>query len=454
MTTANSSSGNLDPAAGEAADTAADLAALLDVEVEAAETGRIPGQPEAAPAARSADGAPSAEAPVPEETIDVPPLAAAAIPSAVVAVEVAPEPIAPAPPPSQPVITLPPPPPAAAAPAASQAITPEEPARLTVPPEAERSLPTTKRFGAIILETEPAASAAAYIEGEDGSMQAAGASVRVLPPGPGTEVEPSPLPVVIDRTPDQKAIVIERLDQVLDQGWQKALHQQIDELYRQVATEFSSPPDKAERALTMLRESRQLLIDSPEEYVTAEFRTAQVRVMLDRMRESRKQSTYYGPRILGYQAGWLLVLLLGLIFAGPLTTLIAGSDRVTGPALLNVYPIINTMIWGGIGGIVGALYTLWWHISREQDFDRNYLMWYMVQPLMGLVLGGIIFLIMAGGFLIINVNLTDETASTGARLLPYLAAVLAGFRQNFIYEQFDRLIALFTPAEKRESGNE
>jgi hypothetical protein len=202
----------------------------------------------------------------------------------------------------------------------------------------------------------------------------------------------------------------------------------------------------------MLREARQLLIDSPEEYVTAEFRTMQVRVILDRMRESRKQSQYYGSRILGYQSVWLLALLLALIFAGPLAGLITGSGRVTGPAQENIYPIINTMIWGGIGGIVGALYTLWWHVSREQDFDRHYLMWYMVQPLMGLVLGGIIFLIMAGGFLILQVNLTSENASTGARLLPYLAAVLAGFRQNFIYEQFDRLIALFTPAEKRESG--
>ncbi len=447
MTTANSSSNTGDPVAtpGDAANVAADLAALLDIEVAAAETGRSPGQPEpATTSGRSAAEPVTREVGVPEETIDVPPLAEAAIPAAAVAVEVLPEPAPATSSAGQPVIPLPPPPPAAA---------PAEPASLTVPPEAERSLPTTKRFGAIILETEPTAADAAYVQGEDGSMRAADASIRVLPPGPGTEVEPTPLPVAVDRTPDQKAIVIERLNQVLDQGWQKALHQQIDELYRQVATEFSSPPDKAERALTMLRESRQLLIDSPEEYVTAEFRTAQVRVMLDRMRESRKQSTYYGPRILGYQAGWLLVLLLGLIFAGPLTTLITGSDRVTGPALLNVYPIINTMIWGGIGGIVGALYTLWWHISREQDFDRNYLMWYMVQPLMGLVLGGIIFLIMAGGFLIINVNLTDDTASTGARLLPYLAAVLAGFRQNFIYEQFDRLIALFTPAEKRESGN-
>ncbi len=425
MTTANSSSAS-DPAAaaGSTANISADLAELLDAEVEVAETGQALGHPP--PGARSAAG----QAHAPEEAIDVPPSAEAAIPVATVTGAAAPEP----------ETTFPPPPPAAAAAPAA------EPAGLTVPPEAERSLPTTRRFGAIILETESATAGAAYVEAADGGLRSARAAVEeAAPPGPGAEVEPAPLPVVIDRTPDQRAIIIERLDQVLDQGWQKALHQQIDELYRQVATEFNSPPDKAERALTMLRESRQLLIESPEEYVTAEFRTAQVRVMLDRMRESRKQSTYYGPRILGYQAGWLLLLLLGLIFAGPLTTLIIGPGRVTGPALLNVYPIINTMIWGGIGGIVGALYTLWWHISREQDFDRNYLMWYMVQPLMGLVLGGIVFLIMAG--------LTDATASTGARLLPYLAAVLAGFRQNFIYEQFDRLIALFSPLERRDSGD-
>jgi hypothetical protein len=261
------------------------------------------------------------------------------------------------------------------------------------------------------------------------------------------------LPAPIQRTDDQKAIIISRLDQVLPGNWQKALHQQIDDLYKQVATEFSSPPEKAERALTMLREARELLLDSPEEYVSAEFRTMQVRTILERMRESRAQSQGYGPRILAYEGGWLLLLLLGLIFAGPLTQLITRGGEVTGPALLNVYPIINTMLWGGIGGIVGALYTLWWHISQEQDFDRNYLMWYLVQPLMGLVLGGIIFLIMAGGFLIVQVNLADDKASTGARLLPYLAAVLAGFRQNFVYQQFDRLMGLFTPSQNSAGGS-
>lgn len=278
---------------------------------------------------------------------------------------------------------------------------------------------------------------------------------KPVAPGVGGTEEPiTPLPVQPDRTNDEKAIVISRLDQVLPNGWQKALHQQIDTLYKQVATEYSSPPAKAERALTMLREARTLLIESPEEYVNAEYRMMQVRAMLDRVKESRSQSTHYGPRILGYQAAWLVVLLLGLVFAAPLTQWITRIGNVSGAALLNLYPVINTMMWGGIGGVVGALYTLWWHISQEQDFDRHYLMWYLVQPLMGVVLGGIIFLVLAGGFLILNVSLSDAQASEGARLLPYLAAVLAGFRQNFVYDQLERLISLFTPATRKENDGQ
>lgn len=278
------------------------------------------------------------------------------------------------------------------------------------------------------------------------------AAAKPVAPGVMPDDTEDALPVRPDRTGDEKAIVISRLDEVLPTGWQKALHQQIDTLYKQVATEYSSPPANAARALTMLRDARSLLIESPEEYVNAEYRMMQVRAMIDRMKESRTQSVHYGPRILGYEAAWLVLLLLGLVFAAPLTSWITRLGNVSGSPLLNLYPIINTMMWGGIGGVVGALYTLWWHISQEQDFDRQYLMWYMVQPLMGVVLGGIIFLVLAGGFLILNVSLSDTQTSEGARLLPYLAAVLAGFRQNFVYDQLERLISLFTPSNRTNNG--
>jgi hypothetical protein len=408
----------------------ADLAALLDNEVMAAETGSNLGEAAPSTAAVPEDLAPSARGDEPLVGVDLPPVAAEAQPVLVVEPES--------------ILATPMPPiPAAPLPIAG--------------PEPERHLPTTQRFGAIIMDTSIEPMPVGPVAPSDALVPIRAETKSILPPDSGEEPAPPAPPAPPERTEDQKTIIVQRMDAMFDQGWQKALHQQIDDLYKQVATEFSSPPEKAERALSLLREARQVLLETPEEYVAAEYRTMQVRAMLDRVRESRKQSGYYGPRILAYETVWLVFLLAGLILAAPLArwlTLIAQTGVANEAALLNIYPILNTMIWGGIGGVVGALYSLWWHISDQQDFDRHYLTWYLVQPLLGLVLGGIVFLLMAGGFLLLQVNLQDPNAATAARLLPYLAAVLAGFRQNFVYEQFNRLMALFTPAPRSGNGGE
>jgi hypothetical protein len=447
MTTAKNSSADPGPARGRGLDALfegtvspeatnqsvdADLAALLDNEIMAAETGSsldVAGGPPSV-AAVTEDVAPSALDDEPLVGVDLPPVAAEAQP--ILAAE--PESISPTP--VAPASAMPPP-------------TPE--------PQPERRLPTTQRFGAIIMDTAIEPMPVRSEAPSDALVPIRAETKSILPPESGEEPAPPAPPAPPERTEDQKTIIIQRMDAMFDQGWQKALHQQIDDLYKQVATEFSSPPEKAERALSLLREARQVLLETPEEYVSAEYRTMQVRAMLDRVRESRKQSGYYGPRILVYETGWLVFFLAGLILAAPLArwlTLIAQTGVANEAALLNIYPILNTMIWGGIGGVVGALYSLWWHISEQQDFDRHYLTWYLVQPLLGLVLGGIVFLLMAGGFLLLQVNLQDPNAATAARLLPYLTAVLAGFRQNFVYEQFNRLMALFTPAPRSGNGGE
>jgi hypothetical protein len=245
--------------------------------------------------------------------------------------------------------------------------------------------------------------------------------------------------------------VINRLNTNLDPAWQKTLHGRIDDLYKQVVTKFSSPPANADRMLTLLNEARQILIESPESYVAVESRMMQVQVTMSRTMESRIQATRYGPRILIYEVLWLAVLLLGLVFAAPLSELFTRSGAMSGATANDMFPFWNTLMWGGIGGIIGALYALWWHVSDQQDFERQYMMWYLVQPIMGTVLGGIVFLLLSGGFLLLQVKPTDTNA--GARLIPYLVAVLAGFRQNFIYGQFDRLIALFAPGGNQAGGN-
>jgi hypothetical protein len=440
----------------------ADLAALLDREVQAAQgggafvpsSGRGDGSGRPAPIAatrapvtpREAFGAPpltvEAQPAQPQETIDIPSLAAE--PERVLPVtkrigaiimDVAPAaPTAPAVPTRETAETVGP-----AGEIIEEAPQPQAPAPPGVQP-AERPLPAVpegaEELKGLVVKPERVMPAGRAAE----------------PAGPGAAPEERPLPVAAERTEDQKTIIIERLNKSLDKNWQKALHQQIDDLYKQVTAQFNSPPANAEKALNLLREARQMLIETPEEYVAAEYRTMQVRAMLNRTQESRKQSAYFGPRILGYEAGWMILFLLGIVFGTPLAAWVGRLGNLSGAMAENAFPFWHTMMWGGIGGVIGALYHLWWHVSEKQDFDRQYFLWYLVQPIMGLVLGGIVFLLMAGGFLVFQVDLTNTNASTAARLVPYLVAVLGGFRQNFIYEQFDRLIALFTPASQKQSG--
>ncbi len=344
-------------------------------------------------------------------------------------------------------------------PSATASAIPLAPAKTAGSTQATAESPQTPiRIGAVIIDSTPASAgsgktspdvnpAGELIPVEQPSAEVittAAAGVRdVLPPGPGVRPTPQPMPTPQQLAEDQKTIVINRLDSILEAGWQKALHKEIDDLYKRVATEFSSPPSNSDQMLTMLQEARQILVESPENYVATEYRMAQVRSMISRTTESRRQSARYGPRMLIYEVIWLALFLVGIVFGAPLAEFFTRSGNIAGATANDVFPFWNTLMWGGIGGIIGALYALWWHISDQQDFDRQYLMWYLVQPIMGLVLGGIVFLLLSGGFLLLQIKPAD--ANAGARLLPYLVAVLAGFRQNFIYEQFDRLISLFAP---------
>lgn len=335
--------------------------------------------------------------------------------------------------------------PRSAAPAVEVSASPTPPPTgnylVTIPP---RPLPQTRRFGALAVD--------APIRAADGEILSAMSDPRIVPPGPGKESEDTPLPAVVIRTEDQKSGVIKRLDTVRDTEWQKAFHAKIDQLYKQISEEFTTPPDVAQKMLDMLREARQLMIDSPEEYGNAEFRVMQVAAMMQRRRQSRRQARFLGPWIFFYLTFWLLVFTAGLVFNNQVTEFVRIWGRVTPEQLANVSPIVNTMLWGGIGGVVGGMYALWYHVADRQDFDKHYSMWYYVQPLMGLVLGAITFLILAGGFLIVQVNLADPNASTGARLIPYLVAVLAGFKQDFVYDQLERVVSIFAPGAKTDAA--
>ena len=47
---------------------------------------------------------------------------------------------------------------------------------------------------------------------------------------------------------------------------------------------------------------------------------------------------------------------------------------------------LTALVAGVLGGVTGAMRSLWVHVAQKQDFDPQHGMWYFLNPLMGLVL--------------------------------------------------------------------
>ncbi|MCC7354996.1 MAG: hypothetical protein IT330_14725 [Anaerolineae bacterium] len=350
---------------------------------------------------------------VPLEAIDAPPVAPAPVPAT-------------EPPPSPPAETRPA---LRAMPASSR---PEEGPSKALVPRPPLRLPERIRVGGVLMDVPVRTH-------------------TTLPPN----VEPSPLPQPLpELTPDEKRRLLEQLNEER----RRKLEAEIDELYTQVVEKLGANQKISDQAMGLLRDARLIIMGRPEDFVEAEYRVQQVKALLLRRAESERWGPFYGSRIMAYEFLFIILLLLGFV-GGLLTTsslaewLTKVMEAPVDPRLVAVaFPFWSTFMWGGIGGAVGALYSLWWHVADRQDFDRQYVMWYVVQPIMGMVLGGIIYLAIAAGFLVLQAVPPSDPTSVGSWLMPSLLACIAGFRQNFVYEVLNRIMAAVMPKKDETSG--
>lgn len=233
-----------------------------------------------------------------------------------------------------------------------------------------------------------------------------------------------------------------------------ALDREVDALYDKVGMLLSGQRQEATVAFDILRQVRTILLKEPERFADAEYLLNQVRARTNQIERSIEGGRLYVRRIFAYQTVWLAIL--GFI---ALTTTVNGTTfRAWTAFLLGLTPdseqlgwavlFLSTLAWGGIGGVTCALWSLYHHISVMRDYDPVENLWYYSQPMLGMVLGGIVFLIMGAGFLAVQVDLSAQpSAALGARLLPAAIAVIAGFRQTMVLDLIERIIALIVPGQ-------
>lgn len=232
-----------------------------------------------------------------------------------------------------------------------------------------------------------------------------------------------------------------------------ALDKEVDALYGKVATLLSANREEATVAFDILRRVRLILLKDPEQYADAEYLVNQVRARMNQIEQSLEGGRLYAPRIFAYQATWMVLLsalaLVTTVGGGAVSAWVAYFLGVPldSPQLSWAVLYLSTLAWGGIGGVTSALWSLYHHISVDRDYNPVENLWYYSQPVLGMVLGGIVFLIVGAGFLVVQVDLNTQDAALGARLLPAAIAAVAGFRQNMVLDLVERIVSLIVPSQ-------
>ena len=264
---------------------------------------------------------------------------------------------------------------------------------------------------------------------------------RLLPDGPGSaalELRESPEYEVgqASRSREEREI----MDYVgLKQ--RQALWNDITDLYKQVPDVLCN--DKLQdEALQLLQTAQDILMEKPRQFDIAQYKVGQVRSIVTRRKNTVHWTNTWGWFTFFYEALWILALGAAIIFAPSVAAWV--ESIVGGPTVwISVPDLWNTAAWGSVGGVLGALYSLYWHAAKAQDFDKQYMMWYIVQPVIGIIIGAMVYVIFGGGFM----TATGVTASGDQAAVPlfkYAVACIAGFRQRFILEVVDRIIQLLT----------
>ncbi len=212
----------------------------------------------------------------------------------------------------------------------------------------------------------------------------------------------------------------------------------IQHLYDQVTAELYDSPVVTDYCLKMLMQAREAYFK--KDYATAEFYVESVGAKIKRSVRSVEASRSFKMVLL-----WLWEFaMLGVGAVVIALTYIPGLTLYEIPVGADFAILLRAVGWGGVGGVIGALYNLPWFI-QFREYDPAYNMNYVARPPQGMLIGAILFLlsqagILAGNTVIPGLGMTPEASISVGPVFLYLLTALAGFKQEYVYQFFDNLL--------------
>lgn len=190
--------------------------------------------------------------------------------------------------------------------------------------------------------------------------------------------------------------------------------------------------------LDRLRNARNLLLNGKDKFEEAQQEMVQVDFRFTRI---RKIEWFEKPPLI---FGWLIFVTLALVVAavwgvGLLGGLETVLQRMSGTEATASTLALIIAIWaGGLGGVTVGFYSLWRHVAQLKDYDPEFALWYYVNPIMGLLLGVLVFMFS-------NANLVQFTTNWAVFLLAYAV----GFQQQLVFGLLNGIVQRLLPSKSK-----
>lgn len=203
-------------------------------------------------------------------------------------------------------------------------------------------------------------------------------------------------------------------------------------------------------ALSLLREAREIISSQPKRMERAQYNIEQARQIIERARIGRRRSRGVALRTFSLLILWLAGLggLGTALYLYPLDVneIIESVSSSTGWNTSHYYPLLWTVATGGIGGWLGTVSFLFERMRVHEEFDRQYILRSLIQPLMGVILGLIAYGLLAALFNSLNGSIIVHPVTT---YLPAAAALPIGIWQVYVYAAIFRVTSLLTFQRRR-----
>ncbi len=236
----------------------------------------------------------------------------------------------------------------------------------------------------------------------------------------------------------------------------RELNGQIDEMYDQVLAEVGVSEQISTECYNLLLKSRDILLRRDVAKIPqAEYYIEQVRARLKRADESESGARKAQWWILGWGLLWCTAFLALVLLFNQAWFRALVAPAGDGSALVNVAVFLSAAVWGGIGGVVAILYSLFKHVG-QRDFDDQYSISYIGKPFLGLILGATVYmvfnlLVRALGIWPAGMAGTTDSLAVAPGVI-YLVAWACGFKENRIFDLVDRVMKrMFSSKGESES---